>query len=67
MTLHGRYAMHSAYWHDDFGANAGNGCVNLAPRDALFIWQFTEPALPAGWAFVDASSDAPGTPVRIRD
>ncbi len=66
MSLTGRYALHSVYWHDSFGAHHGQGCVNLAPHDAAWIWDFTEPALPAGWAYADAV-DGEGTAVLIRD
>jgi lipoprotein-anchoring transpeptidase ErfK/SrfK len=33
-------AFHTAYWHDDFGYKHSHGCVNLAPLDArwLFDW-----------------------------
>ncbi|HET9623544.1 MAG TPA: L,D-transpeptidase, partial [Kofleriaceae bacterium] len=27
-------ALHTAYWHDQFGTKRSHGCVNLAPRDA---------------------------------
>ena len=68
MGLAGRYALHSAYWHDDFGDNHGNGCVNLAPKDAAYLWDFTEPALPPGWSYANAVDEdgGRGTPVLIR-
>ena len=28
------YALHAAYWHDDFGTPRSHGCINLAPEDA---------------------------------
>jgi hypothetical protein len=33
-------ALHTAYWHDGFGYRRSHGCVNLAPLDAkwLFDW-----------------------------
>jgi hypothetical protein len=43
------YALHAAYWHDDFGTPRSHGCINLAPEDAKFLFQFTEPQLPSGW------------------
>jgi len=43
------YALHAAYWHDDFGTPRSHGCINLAPEDARFLFQWTEPQLPAGW------------------
>lgn len=34
------YAIHAAYWHDDFGAVASHGCVNMSVDEAaaLFAW-----------------------------
>lgn len=49
------YAMHAAYWHDEYGTPRSHGCVNLSPIDArrLFLW--TDPPLPPGWHAVYAS------------
>jgi lipoprotein-anchoring transpeptidase ErfK/SrfK len=40
MTYSGDFGFHGAYWHDSFGAPASHGCINLAPADArwLFDW-----------------------------
>lgn len=43
------YALHGAYWHESFGEKMSAGCPNLAPRDARWLFDFTEPKLPAGW------------------
>ncbi len=59
------YAFHSAYWHDGFGDRASHGCVNLSPSDARWIFEWTRPALPAGWYQVHASPADPGTHVLI--
>ena len=32
------YALHTAYWHDDFGRPRSHGCVNLSPYDAWWIY-----------------------------
>ncbi|HYO95801.1 MAG TPA: L,D-transpeptidase [Polyangiaceae bacterium] len=45
----GPYALHGAYWHDNWGRPQSGGCVNLAPLDAKWMFDFTEPALPEGW------------------
>lgn len=49
------YALHTAYWHDDFGRPRSHGCVNLAPRDARWLFHWTEPQLPPGWHSVRKS------------
>lgn len=43
------YALHAAYWHDQFGLPRSHGCINLAPKDAARIFAFTKPELPPGW------------------
>lgn len=45
----GGYALHAAYWHDDFGVPRSHGCINLSPDDARRIFYWTEPKLPPGW------------------
>jgi len=45
----GPYSFHTAYWHDDFGDLRSGGCINLSPKDAHYLFGFTEPALPEGW------------------
>ncbi|HRI63896.1 MAG TPA: L,D-transpeptidase family protein [Polyangium sp.] len=43
------YALHAAYWHDDFGIPRSHGCVNLAPRDAAWLFDWTTPEVPKEW------------------
>jgi L,D-transpeptidase catalytic domain len=45
-------ALHGAYWHDRFGNTKSHGCVNLAPKDAQYLFDWLEPSLPAGWTSV---------------
>jgi LysM repeat protein len=33
-------ALHSAYWHDGFGYKHSHGCVNLAPMDARWLFEW---------------------------
>jgi lipoprotein-anchoring transpeptidase ErfK/SrfK len=59
-------ALHGAFWHRDFGRVHSHGCVNLAPRDAQWLFDFTAPHLPAGWSAVLPSPLERGTAVRVR-
>ncbi len=43
------YALHAAYWHDDFGIPRSHGCVNLSPEDAKWLFSWTQPEVPTGW------------------
>jgi lipoprotein-anchoring transpeptidase ErfK/SrfK len=59
-------ALHAAFWHGDFGRPRSHGCVNLAPKDAAWLFGFTAPHLPAGWSAALPTSLEPGTIVRVR-
>ncbi len=43
------FALHGAYWHDDFGTPRSHGCVNLAPVDAAWLFRWTDPQVPEAW------------------
>lgn len=47
--FHNNYALHGVYWHDDFGKTMSSGCVNLAPADAAWLFEWTEPSVPRGF------------------
>ncbi len=64
--FHGRFALHTAFWHNKFGRKRSHGCVNLSPRDAARVFAATTPTMPAGWTFVYEHEDEAGTAVRIR-
>ena len=66
--FHAGYAIHGAYWHDAFGQPRSHGCVNVSPRDALYLFQQTTPTIPAGWhgAYGGIAGAEQGTWVRIR-
>jgi len=62
----GSFGLHAAFWHDDFGRRRSQGCVNLSPRDARWVFEFTGPILPNGWDAIFPIESAPGTAVQIR-
>ncbi len=49
MYFKGGYALHGAYWHDDFGRSRSHGCVNIAPIDARWVFQWAGPPVPEHW------------------
>jgi hypothetical protein len=49
MYYHGNYALHGAYWHDQFGEVRSHGCTNIAPDDAKWLYQWGTGEMPAGW------------------
>ncbi len=56
MYFKGGYALHGAYWHDDFGRARSHGCVNLAPIDARIVFQWASPQVPEHWHSVTAGN-----------
>jgi len=49
MYFKGGYALHAAYWHDDFGHVRSHGCVNLSPIDARRTFLWSAPDVPEHW------------------
>jgi hypothetical protein len=53
-------ALHGTYWHGKFGSPSSRGCVNLAPRDSHWIYDFAEEG---SWVYVfDPSGNTPTDP-----
>jgi hypothetical protein len=38
-------AIHSTYWHNNFGEPMSHGCVNVAPDDAKWIFRWVNPVV----------------------
>jgi len=36
-------AVHSTFWHNNFGEEMSNGCVNASPEDARWVFRWSEP------------------------
>lgn len=45
----GPYALHGAYWHNDWGKLKSGGCINVSPIDGKWLFEWTEPRSPEGW------------------
>lgn len=39
-------AIHSTFWHNNFGEPMSHGCVNASPEDAKWIFRWSQPAVP---------------------
>lgn len=48
-------AMHGAFWHDRFGYKHSHGCVNMPPRDAEWVFYWSESAPNDIWVWVHTS------------
>ncbi|MEZ4368058.1 MAG: L,D-transpeptidase [Kofleriaceae bacterium] len=58
--------LHAAFWHDNFGNRQSAGCVNLSPKDARALYEWTTPGMPPGVAEREIPL-AQGMLIRIRD
>ena len=67
MYFNGSYALHGAFWHNNFGRQQSHGCVNLAPLDAKTLFGWTEPRLPDSWHGVISTAEKPGTRVVVHE
>ena len=61
MYYEGSYAVHGAYWHDEFGVKKSSGCTNMTIGDAKFIFDLVGPVGAA--EKVRFSKNNPGTVV----
>ena len=39
-------AIHSTFWHNNFGEPMSHGCVNARPEDAKWVFRWTKPVVP---------------------
>lgn len=39
-------AIHSTYWHNNYGEPSSRGCVNASPEDAKWIFRWSQPHVP---------------------
>ena len=39
-------AIHSTFWHNNYGVPMSRGCVNVRPDDAKWVFRWTQPVVP---------------------
>ncbi len=59
-------ALHSTYWHADYGAPRSRGCINLRPDDAKWFFRWTTPIVDYHPGDVTVQWPFPGTKVIVR-
>jgi lipoprotein-anchoring transpeptidase ErfK/SrfK len=57
-------AIHSTFWHNNFGEPSSHGCVNAAPEDAKWIFRWASPVTPFQEGDITVSGTI-GTPVKV--
>lgn len=65
MFFKGGYALHGAYWHNNFGHPMSHGCVNEPLADAARIFDWAGPVVPSGQNYVRSTPENPGTRVWV--
>ena len=43
------FALHTSYWHENFGEWMSAGCINVSPADGRWLFDWTDPPVPARW------------------
>ncbi len=57
-------AIHSTFWHNNFGEPSSHGCINAAPQDAKWIFRWATPVTPYQTGDITVSGPI-GTPVKV--
>ena len=65
MFFYQGYAIHGAYWHNNFGQPMSHGCVNSPLAQVAELFEWTGPVLAPGSNALRASVDNPGTRVYV--
>lgn len=65
MFFYKGYALHGAYWHNNFGQPMSHGCVNEPLANAAQIFDWAGPVVSPGQNAVRATAENPGTRVYI--
>lgn len=62
------YAIHGAYWHDDFGIkNRSSGCINVKPTEMALLYNWAGPAIPGDLGALNTTADNPGVRVVVHE
>jgi len=57
-------AIHSTFWHNNFGEPSSHGCINASPDDAKWIFRWSSPVAPFQEGDITVSGKI-GTPVKV--
>jgi lipoprotein-anchoring transpeptidase ErfK/SrfK len=58
-------ALHSTYWHNDFGIPKSHGCLNCRPDDAKWLFRWTAPTVTYQPGDITVDWDHRGTMVEL--
>ena len=62
----GGVAIHSTFWHNDYGVPRSHGCVNVLPEHAKWIFRWTTPTVSYDGGAADVTvTNSVSTPVEV--
>lgn len=68
LFFHKGYAIHGAYWHNDFGiSRRSSGCVNLQPEEAGIVFNWAGPDLASDVNAINSTEENPGVRVVVHE
>lgn len=59
-------AIHATYWHNNYGEPSSRGCVNASPKDAKWVFRWSQPLVPIDSGDVTVRMPG-GTKVIVQD
>ncbi len=65
MFFYKGYAIHGAYWHNNFGSPMSHGCVNSPLNYVAQLFEWSGPVVPEGENVARATPENPGTRVFV--
>lgn len=65
MFFYRGFAIHGAYWHNNFGHPMSHGCVNSPLDQVAQLFEWSGPNLPSNLGAIRATADNPGTRVFV--
>ena len=65
MFFYKGYAIHGAYWHNNFGHPMSHGCVNSPLSSVTQLFEWAGPVVPSGQNVTRATAENPGSRVYI--
>lgn len=63
----GGVAIHSTYWHNNYGEMLSHGCVNAEPDVAKFVYRWTLPETPYYDGKIEVQGFENGTNVKVKE
>jgi len=61
----GGVAIHSTYWHNNYGEMLSHGCVNVEPEVARFVFRWTLPETPYYDGKIEVQGFENGTNIKV--